>query len=143
MKLFRDSLTKTPQLSHGSQIQRLRTRACVVSHVVSPAHGSTVDLSHNPKGYVILIVRARSNGPEPEHAGVAANTPRRKDRAAARGGDTPVLPLHSAPGHQFDHGPVQNITGTHAHVIGVSGEVLGLRRWPAPEGGGAAAPVSM
>jgi hypothetical protein len=125
MKLFRDYLTKTPQPSHGSQIQRLRTQACAVSHAVSPAHGSTVDQPHNPKGYVILIVRARSNSPEPEHAGVAVNTPERKDRAAVRGSDSPALPLHSASGHQFDHGLVQNVTGTHAHVIGSQGKCSG------------------
>jgi hypothetical protein len=77
-KLMRDSLKKSPQPSHGSQIQRLRTRARAVSHAMSPAHGFTVDRPHNPKGYAILSVHARSNGPDPVHAGAAANTPRRK-----------------------------------------------------------------
>jgi hypothetical protein len=77
-KLIRESLKKLPQPSHGSQIQRLRTCASAVSRAVSPTHGSTVDRPHNPKGYAILSVRARSNGPDLVHAGVAANTPGRK-----------------------------------------------------------------
>jgi hypothetical protein len=43
MKVFRGSLKKTPQPSRGSQIQRLRTRACAVSRAVNPVHGSTMD----------------------------------------------------------------------------------------------------
>jgi hypothetical protein len=38
---------------------------------------------------------------------------------------------------------VRHVAEAHAHVTGGSSEVLGLRRRPAPKGGGAAAPASL
>jgi hypothetical protein len=62
-KLPRVSLTKSSKPHHESWIQRLPVRACAVDRVVSSAHGSTVDRPHNPKGYAIASVHAKSHGP--------------------------------------------------------------------------------
>jgi hypothetical protein len=62
--------------------------------------------------------------------------------AAARGGSSPALALAGVPGHQSNHGLVQNDAGTLAHVTwGFMGAIVPHRR-PTPEGGGAAAPAS-
>jgi hypothetical protein len=52
------------------------------------------------------------------------------------------LPLGGVPGHQHDHKLAQNVEGAHAHVTEGSRGAIVPRRRPAPEGGGAAAPVS-
>jgi hypothetical protein len=52
------------------------------------------------------------------------------------------LPLGGVPGHHSDHELVQNEAGALAHVTGGSMGAIVPRRWPAPEGGGAAAPAS-
>jgi hypothetical protein len=62
---------------------------------------------------------------------------------AARGGSSPALALAGVPGHQSDHGLVQNDAGTLAHVTVGSTGVIVPHRQPAPEGGGAATPASL
>jgi hypothetical protein len=138
-KLIRDSLKKSPQPSHRSQIQRLRTRARAVSRAVSPAHGFTVDRPHNPKGYAILSVRARSNGPDPVHAGAAANTPGRKTARRRLAG---VVPGQCSRPPIRPRADALHSRNTRACDRGAKGSIVPRRR-PAPEGGGAAAPASL
>jgi hypothetical protein len=65
--------------------------------------------------------------------GCSGERAREKDRAAARGDDSLSLPLDSAPGHQFVHGLVHYVAGTHAHVIWDS---VGNARTPMTAGAG-------
>jgi hypothetical protein len=110
---------------------------------VHPAHGSTVDRPHNPKGYAILSVHARSNGPDPVHAGAAANTPGKKTarqhaeathlvvpRQSTR---LPIRPradaLHSRNTHARDRGVqgvdrASSVAGTRRGRRGRSGEIV-------------------
>jgi hypothetical protein len=104
---------------------------------VRPVHGSTVDHPASNEG-----VRDPGHPREIERPRTCASDGRRRRRrrAAARGGGSPALALDGAPRHLSDHGLVQNDAGTLAHVLEGSRGAIVPRRWPAPEGGGAAAP---
>jgi hypothetical protein len=66
----------------------------------------------------------RSDSPDLVHAGRGGE---HAGEERPRGGDSPLLPLDSAPDHHFVHKPVHFVAGAHAHMVGGSGEVLGLR----------------
>jgi hypothetical protein len=106
---------------------------------VSAAHGSTVDRGQG--------VPPRFDQDRPcqiKRPGTCASRVRRRARrsVAARGRGSPALPLGGVPGHHSVHEPVQNEARALAHVTGESRGAIVPRRRPAPEGGGAGAPMS-
>jgi hypothetical protein len=68
---------------------------------------------------------------------------RTRRSAAARGRSLPALALDGVSGRHLNHEQVQNDAGALARVTGGSTGAIVPHRWPAPEGGGAAAPASL
>jgi hypothetical protein len=121
-------------------MQRLPMRARAVDRTVRPVHGSTADRPLKHEG-VRDLNRPREIQRPRTHASEGRR--RRRRRAAARDRGSMALSLDGVLGHHSDHEQVQNEAGALVHVTGGSMGAIMPRRRSAPEGGGAAAPVSL
>jgi type 1 glutamine amidotransferase len=68
-------------------------QGCTVDPAVGAVYGFTVDQSLKPKGYVIPIVHARSNGAGRMHAAGGGDVAGNRGGAATRGGASPAQAL--------------------------------------------------
>jgi hypothetical protein len=107
---------------------------------VHPAHGSTVDRTEGVspgfdqrRGSAIQRPRTHASG--------SGDGARRS--AAARGGGLAGATLNHAAVHQIVRGWALRVAEVFAHVTEESRGTLMPRRRPAPEGGGAVAPVRL